>query len=133
MDEKLKTTFEELENLFWRTNNELGKVTYNLVKNIVQDEGGRISFDVLDECDEEDPLLDIYNDCFTSVPYADENEITIWFGDGCLNTLFINQDGELCYELQGGRICGFEWLPPYFSSPICTGLLKWHNTNKKNI
>jgi len=116
----METKWKYLYEKFWRVNNELGRLTYNTVETIIKQLGGRI---VLDD-NKNKELRTIYDECFCAVPFVDEEEISIWFGNSSLKSLFIDED-VLYYELCDGRKCDFKYLPPYFSSPICDGLIRW--------
>ena len=120
MSKQQLSKFDTLSKQYYGMTNELGQLSYDIVKSIVKKEGGKIVFEY-DEGDDE--LEEIFDEYFSAVPYTDENEISIWFGDTSLESLYI--DGVLCYELSDGRRCCFQYMPPHFSVPICQGLLEW--------
>lgn len=120
MNKQKKSKFETLSQKYDALTKELGQLTYDLVKSIVKDAGGKIVLDF----EEDDELKEIYDDYFLAVPYADEDEISIYFADSSLDSLFI-EGGVLCYGLSDGRSCRMYYLPPHFTIPICEGLLEW--------
>jgi len=122
MNKQQISKFDSLSQQYYGMTRELGQLTYDIIKSIVKDAGGTIVFE-FDEDDDE--LEEIFDEYFSAVPYTDENQISLWFEDSSLGSLYI--DDGLCYELSDGRRCRFEYLPPHFSIPICQGLLEWCN------
>ena len=121
MDKQKVSKFEKLYQQYNDIADEIAQLAYDVMKRVVMDAGGKIDLNFKDD-DEE--LEEIYYEYFSAVPYVDEEQISIYFGDAGLVSLFMGEDG-LYYELSDERRCHFRYMPPHFSTSICEGLIKW--------